>query len=119
MLPALPSSRAVLNYSDFLSRQEDFLPPSWLFTYRLFHPSLAQVLLLEVKDKLEANSDCGTQSYSFPSISEWKEIGEIKLSSLILHPTVFFYICGQECSILHYYLLSAIELLHNNKAIIW
>jgi hypothetical protein len=57
--------------------------------YRLFHPSLAQVLLLEVKDKLEANSDCGTQS-SFPSISEWNEIGEIKLSSLILHPTVFF-----------------------------
>jgi hypothetical protein len=58
--------------------------------YRLFHPSLAQVLLLEVKDKLEANSDCGTQS-SFLSISEWNEIRGIKLSSLILHPTVIFF----------------------------
>jgi hypothetical protein len=68
---------------------EDFLPSYALRMYRLFHPSLAQVLLLEVKEKLEANSDCGTQS-SFPSISEWNEIGEIKLSSLILHPTAIF-----------------------------
>jgi hypothetical protein len=99
----LHSSRAVLNYSDVLSGHDTILheqskqslkfilifedkmvhtdrrlPSSFLCSSWIGFSVTGQVLLLEVKDKREAKSDCRTQS-SFPLTSEWKWNWEIKL----------------------------------------